>query len=142
MQLSFREKGLWLVLLSLLATFGAYFSAVLPGNTENVAPRHIVLFVAMVVILIALQIAGYVILAISSRRELAASVQSDERDVAIDLRSSRIASYVLATGVFVSLCVGLWVPGNFAFIHTLLTGWVLAQVAEIVSQLTLYRRGV
>lgn len=142
MNLSFREKSLWLLLLSLLAVFGVYFATVLPARSADVAPVHVVNFVAMLVVLVVVQVAGHAILAIASRRELAATVQSDERDTLIHLRSSRLASYVLATGVFCSLCLALWVPGNFAFMHALLAFWVAAQATEIASQLVLYRRGV
>jgi hypothetical protein len=141
MSLSFQEKSLWAVLVSLLIAFGAYFCVVLPASSPNVAPGQIGLFVSLLVFLVVIQITGHTILAIGSRRELAKPLQRDERDTFIDLKSARIGSYVLAAGVFASLCVALLVPGNFAFIHTLLAGWMAAQAAEIVSQLVFYRRG-
>jgi uncharacterized membrane protein len=96
----------------------------------------------MLIVLVILQIVGHAILAIASRRELTAPVQSDERDARISLKSTRLASYVLATGVFCSLCLALLVPGNFAFVHVLLAFWVLAQATGILSELVFYRRGV
>ena len=141
MNLSFREKSLWLLLLSLIVASGWYFAAVLPAQSADVAPFHVARFIGMVILLVALQVAGQVILAIASRRELAGSVQRDERDTLIHLKSSRLASYVLTTGVFCSLSVALLVPGNFAFMHALLAFWMGAQATEIASQLVLYRRG-
>ncbi|MBK8164995.1 MAG: hypothetical protein IPK64_03410 [bacterium] len=41
---------------------------------------------------------------------------------------------------FVVICIGVFVPGNFAFTHALLGAWVLAQLVETGSQLWLYRR--
>ena len=141
MNLTFREKSLWLLLLSLLVANGMYFASVLPTRLSNVAPTHVAMFVGMLILLVIVQVAGQAILAIANRRELAGPIQSDERDALIKLKSSRLASYVLATGVFCSLCVALLVPGNFAFVHVLLAFWVLAQAVEISLQLVLYHQG-
>ena len=141
MNLSFREKSLWLLLLSLIVAFGVYLASILPLRLANVAPTHVGSFVGMLILLVIIQVVGQTLLAIASRRELASPIQSDERDTLIKLKSMRLASYVLATGVFVSICVALLVPGNFAFVHVLLAFWVLAQAVEIVFQLVLYRRG-
>ena len=142
MNLSFREKSLWLLLLSLIVASGWYFAAVLPAQSADVAPFHVAKFVGMVILMVALQVAGSVILSIANRRELAAAVQSDERDALISLKSTRLASHVLTIGVFCSLSVALQVPGNFAFMHVLLAFWMGAQATEIASQLVLYRRGL
>ncbi len=142
MNLSFREKSLGLLVLSLIVIFGFYFASVLPAQFTNVMPSHIMSFIGMLILLIVIQIIGNTLIAIASRRELAAKVLSDERDALINLTSSRLGSYVLSFGVSCSLCIALFVPGNFAFVHTLLAFWVLSQVVETVSQLILYRRGV
>lgn len=141
MNLSFREKSLWLLLLSLTVAFGVYFASVLPLHLANVAPTHVGSFMGMLILLVIIQVVGQTLLAIANRRELASAIQTDERDTLIKLKSMRLASYVLATGVFLSICVALLVPGNFAFVHVLLAFWVLAQAVEIVFQLILYRRG-
>lgn len=142
MSLTFREKSLWLLLLSLVVVFGAYFATALSTASAHVAPVHVVAFICMLIVLVAIQIVGHAVLAIASRRELAASIQSDERDTLISLKSTQRASYVLAVGVFFSLCLAVFVPGNFVFAHVLLAFWVLAQATEILSQLILYRRGL
>lgn len=141
MNLSFREKSLWLLLASLCAVFAVYFASVLPARSPQVAPADIAAFIGTVIVLVAIQVVGHTVLAIASRRELAASVQSDERDELIRLKGARLASYVLAVGVFCSLCLAVLVPGNFVFVHVLLAFWVVAQATEILSQLVLYRRG-
>lgn len=142
MNLSFREKSLWLLLLSLLAAFGFYFASVLPSPMANVAPPHVMTFLGMTILLVVVQVIGQAVLAIAHRRELQARTQSDERDVLISLKSARIGSWILATGVFCALCVAVLVPGNFAFVHVLLAAWAVAQAVEILSQLVLYRRGL
>jgi hypothetical protein len=142
MSLSFREKSLWLLLISPVAAFGYYFASVLPPQSPNITPQHIVTFVGMTVLLVFAQIVGNILLAVGSRRELAGHIQSDERDERITGKGMRIASYVLATGVFTSLCIAVVIPGNFVFVHVLLAFWVFAQAAEITTQLVLYRRGL
>lgn len=142
MSLTFREKSLWLLLLSLLVAFGAYLATAFSAASANVALVHVADFIGMVIALVIFQVVSHILLAIASHRELAASIQSDERDDLIRLKSTQRASYVLGVGVFFSLCLAVLVAGNFVFVHVLLAFWVLAQATEIVSQLILYRRGV
>jgi len=139
MDLSFQEKSLWLMFLSLIAAFGFYFLLVLPAGGANVMPQHIALFVAAVVFLVVTQVAGHVLLAIIYRRSIQSA--TDERDALIGLKGTRNAAYVLATGVFFALTAGVATSGNFVFTHVLLGSWVLAQLVEIGSQLLLHRRG-
>lgn len=141
MSLTFREKSLWFLLVSLAAVFSAYFFTALSAPSEQVNASHISTFFGMLLVLVIIQVIGHIVLAVASRRELAASVQSDERDALIRLKSMRLGSYVLAIGIFISLCLAVVVPGNFVFVHVLLAFWVFAQAIEIASQLVLYRRG-
>ncbi len=133
---SFREKSLWLMLVSLVLGFGVYFALVLPNAVLNVMPGQMALFVLAVVLLVILQIAGHIVIALFDRR-----TEADERDRMIGLKGTRNAAYVLATGVFFALCAALWTPGNFVFSHVLLGFWVLAQAVETGSQLVMYRQG-
>jgi len=136
MNLTFQEKSLWLMFAALIAGFGFYFATVLPAAADDVMPQQVALFVVAVVMLVVVQVAGHIVLAIVDRR-----TRTDERDRLIALKGTRNASYVLATGVFFALCVALVTEGNFAFMHVLLGSWVAAQLVEIGSQLFLYRRG-
>jgi threonine/homoserine/homoserine lactone efflux protein len=120
-----------------LVTFSLYFLAVLPPVYRNVMPNQVVLFTLAVVLLVITQIAGHLLLVIFDRR-----TETDERDRLIELKGTRNAAYVLATGVFTALCVALLTEGNFIFVHVLLAFWVLAQLVEIGSQLVFYRHGV
>lgn len=143
MDISFQEKSLWLVFLSLLLIFGVYFLSVLPVESSQVLPHQIGLFLVLIVFLVLSQIVGHIFLAIVHRRSLAqGQLHSDERDRIIHLKGIRNASYVLATGVFVSICLAILTEGNFLFTHTLLAFWVLAQLVEIGTQLVSYRHGV
>lgn len=136
MDLSFQEKSLWLMGGSLVAVFGLYFASVLPGTAPNVLPQDVARFALAVVVLVVMQIAGHVVIAVADRRST-----TDERDTLIQLKGMRNAGYVLATGVFSTLCLAVVSEGNFVFTHVLLGFWVLAQLVEIGSQLVMYRRG-
>ena len=136
MNLSFQEKSLWLMSVSLVVGFGFYFVTVLPTDAVDVMPHQVVLFVLAIVMLVIMQIVGHIVIAIVDRR-----TETDERDRLIELKGTRNAAYVLATGVFLALCAALLTEGNFVFTHVLLGFWVLAQLMEIGSQLFLYRRG-
>jgi uncharacterized membrane protein len=140
MDLSFQEKSLWLVFVSLIASFGLYaMVGVVPmlplTGARDVMPQQVVLFALAVGVLVIAQIVGHVVIAIVDRQE-----QTDERDRLIAMTGVRNGSYVLATGVFTALCVAVGTEGNFLFTHVLLAFWVLAQLVETGTQLFLYRR--
>ncbi|MDQ3069962.1 MAG: hypothetical protein M3R55_09570 [Acidobacteriota bacterium] len=141
MGLSFQEKSLWLVLSSLVVAYGCYFYQAFANMgpldaAADVQPHQIALFTAAVVLLVIMQVAGHVVIAMVDRRS-----DTDERDRLIGLEGTRNGAYVLAAGVFCSLCVALATEGNFIFTHLLLGSWVLAQLVETASQLVLHRRG-
>ena len=136
MDLTFQEKSLWVMFLGLLAVYGYYFSMVLPSDAVNVMPQHKVLFAVAVAYLVASQVVGHILIAIVDPRD-----ETDERDRLIELKGTRVGSWVLAAGVFITLVVAVQTEGNFLFTHVLLGSWVLSQLVEIGSQLYLYRRG-
>ncbi|MBC8163767.1 MAG: hypothetical protein H7Z42_21375 [Roseiflexaceae bacterium] len=136
MGLSFQEKSLWLMFVSLVGVFGFYFFMVLPTGSANVMPHQMVFFVLAVVLLVITQVVGHIVIAIVNQQ-----TATDERDRLIELKGTRNAAYLLASGVFLALCAALLTEGNFVFTHVLLGFWVLAQLVEIGSQLLLYRRG-
>jgi hypothetical protein len=134
--MSFQEKSLWLMFIGLVGGFGFYFVRVLPSSTAQFMPYQVVFFVLAVVMLVVTQVVGHIIIALFDR-----SANTDERDRLIELKGTRNGAYVLATGVFLALCVALVTESNFIFTHVLLGFWVLAQLVEIGSQLFFYRWG-
>lgn len=135
MSRSFAEKSQWVTLVAVLVSFTSYFAVSLPGAPADIGPQTVVRFMAVVLLLVLLQVAGQVAIALRDRR-----TDTDERDRHIALRGVRNGAYVLSTGVFCALCVGVFVPGNFAFTHVLLGAWVLAQLVESGSCLWMYRK--
>ena len=135
--MSFQEKSLWLMFVSLIVAFGFYFVQVLPAETIDVMPQQIGLFMLAVTLLVVVQIVGHIVIGMVDRRS-----DTDERDRLIGLKGTRNAAYVLATGVFFALSIAVFSDGNFVFTHVLLGFWVASQLVEIGSQLFLYQRGV
>jgi len=136
MGLSFQEKSLWLMFVSLVGCFGFYFAAVLPPDANYVRPEQFVLFAVAVGFLVVLQIVGHAVIAVLDRR-----TTTDERDRLIALKGARNSGFVLGTGVACSLWLAVITVGNFLFTHVLLAFWVLAELVGIATQLVLHRRG-
>ena len=68
MNLSFHEKSLWLMLVTLIGGFTFYYCTVLPARTPDVMPQQIALFFAAVVMLVIAQIIGHILIAVLDRR--------------------------------------------------------------------------
>ena len=134
--LSFREKSLWVQLVSILVIYTYYFWRVIQigdGDPGRIAG----LFVGVVITMIASQIAIIVVIAIHHRPE-----PLDERDRRIALASTRNAYYVLMTGVWCALTVCAMSIGTFWVAHAGLLAVVLAELTRCTTQLVHYRRGI
>lgn len=142
--MSFREKSLWVMLLGLAGASAFYCYTVASVNqvlqpdiawrAMSVLPPMVALFIVAVVGLAVFSVIGHVVMVIVDRR-----TEEDERDRLIALKGEQIGGYVLACGVFFALCLAVISPGNFLFTHLLLAFWVLAQMAEYIAQLVIYR---
>lgn len=134
--LSFREKSLWVTLVSTIAIYGYYFVRVLQIGDGN--PVHAgVVFVGTVIVLIVTQAVTHAALALHKRPE-----RADERDARIALVSTRNAYYVLAAGVWCALSICAMPVSTFWVAQAGLLALVVAEVVRCATQLVLYRRGV
>src|SRR5262245_23152974 len=134
--LTYREKSLWVTVVSTLAIYAFYFWRVLeigdgdPGRVAGV-------FVATVIAMIAANIVVHAALAIHRRPE-----GVDERDRQVALRGTRISYYVLMSGVWGALGVATLSLGTFWVAHAALLAIVIAELVRCGSQLIYYRRGI
>ena len=145
MDMSFREKSIWVMSGGLLLASVIYAYAVssvnlaaqadVPWQELRVLPPMVFLFATAVALLTVFAVIGHLVLAVTDRRGV-----EDERDRRIGLKGARVGGIVLACGVFFALCLAVLTTGNFWFSHVLLGFWVLAQLAEYLTQLVLYRR--
>jgi hypothetical protein len=139
MELSFREKSQWLVIVAMPVVYGYYFYRVLPPSGPEITSEHISLFLGLLVPLVAIFIVGAAVMALGGGAE---SIQDDERDRLIALKSLRNAHYILASGAVLSVSCALFTEGNFWFAHLMLATLVLAQLLESSSRLFYYRQGL
>jgi hypothetical protein len=137
MESTFKEKSLMLMFATTALAFGYYFIAILPQASVDLGVENIALFLAVLIIMVIIQIAGHIIIAVVDRPD----EESDERDRLIALKSVRNGAYLLGTGVIASIGCALTTDGNFIFVHVLFAFLVMAQLLEYGSQLYFYRRG-
>lgn len=143
--MSFHEKSLWLLFISLIAVFGSYYYFALlvePGGNGRAVPVNAALIVGLIVILVIVQVLGSALLALAGK--LAGTTDGpqglDERDRMHELLGARNGSFVLAAGIFFALCAALLTSGDSLFVHLLLGSWVLAQLVDTGTQIFLNRR--
>ena len=145
MNLTFKEKSLWLMLIGLLVFSGFYSYTVSQVNqliqpdanwlAMKVLPQMVGLFIAATLLLVIISVVGHIVIALIDRRS-----DEDERDKLIELKGERVGGYVLVNGVFFALCISVISSGNFLFTHVLLAFWLLAQMANFATQLIIYRK--
>jgi hypothetical protein len=139
MDLSFREKYEYVVIVGLLVVYGYYFSRVLPPSGSDISTGQVTLFVGLLVLLIVIFVVGAIALEVQNRSD---AVPDDERDKLITLKSTQNAHFLLAAGSVTAIISALLTDGNFWFVHVLLATLVLSQLLESLSRLYYYRQGV
>ena len=66
----------------------------------------------------------------------------DERDRLIELRSTRVAAYLLAVGVCAGIELSVVRADGFRIAQALIAALVIAEIAYGTVKVALYRRGV
>jgi hypothetical protein len=139
--MTFPEKSALTMTAILLAVFGWYFWLVLGPIAGAGSPARDYAYTAVMGVALAavtvLATVSHIILAIVFHRQ--ANVR-DERDRLINLRSTRIACYLLVTGVFAGLGLAVARADRFWIAQVLVASLVLASVVESVVKVALYRR--
>ena len=139
--MTFPEKSALTMTAVLVAVFGWYFWLVLGPIAGAGTPARDFAYTAVMGVALAavtvLVTVSHIILAIVFHRQ--ANVR-DERDRLISLRSTRVAGYLLAAGVFAGLGLAVARADRFWIAQVLVASLVLAAVAESVVKAALYRR--
>ncbi|MCY3812919.1 MAG: hypothetical protein OXH15_14075 [Gammaproteobacteria bacterium] len=139
MDTSFEEKSVWIQLLSLVVGLGGYLvvAGLMLSNGVNALPAFVPVFAVAIVLIVAINVAGHVVAAISSRGD-----GPDERDRLIGYRAESRSSWILgvgAIGAIIALILsvsGVWVA------HLLLISLFGSEAAKEVAQIVYYRRGI
>jgi hypothetical protein len=154
MNMSFREKSIWISLIATLLIFGDYFLnvislGVLPADAAKTAALGLSLRALFLIIIVEIIFQG--MLAVSNRK--AAELGADERDKLFEYKGNNFGYTVLVIGVFITLGRIVFLEINPEFIeqtngltiplltaHILLFSFILSEVVRFSAQLYYYRR--
>ncbi len=148
MTTSFKEKSLWITLVTISIVFSIYFVFVVDAFWEAYTmtdpnfiklPALIPSFIAAIILMVVIIAAFHVALAIAHRKE--ALLGDDERDTLIELKSTRISYFILVLGFWLSGLSMLWLP-PLAMANILAFFFFLGEIVGFSSQLYFYRKGV
>lgn len=131
--LTYQEKSLYAILAAELVVYGLYFARI--SNT----PADLARLCGSVVLLVLVQIAAQIVLAILSRDRI-----TDERDLRIRALSYRAAYFTLTFGIFAIFAL-LWTGASYGsvfLINILFAAFLLAEIVRLATQLILYRTAV
>lgn len=153
MDMSFREKSIWISLVSTILIFGDYFLNLLSlsGLPVDVAKSAALgLFLRSIFLIIVVEIVFQGMLALSNRK--AAELGADERDKLFEYKGNNIGYTILVIGVFITLGRIVFIELNPEFIqdsgllnipfltaHILLFSFILSEVVRFFGQLYYYR---
>ena len=138
--MSFREKSAWISFFCLLIFGGLYGWHVVQVEFFHARDNPMVYVGGTFAALVALEIALHVAIAIQSPKE--ARTPKDERERLIDLRASRVAFYVLLIGTFLSIGIGMHLPGanRFLMANCMMGSIITTLLVRFGTQIVLSRR--
>lgn len=136
---SFEEKSVWVQLVGLVIVMVGYFavSGVMMAKGAVVLVPYVPVFAVAVGLLLAVNIAGHVIAALTGKPE-----KRDERDRLIGWRAESNSSWLLAAGVFCALSAMVFRVETVWVAHLLLASMFGSEILKLSLQAVYYRRGV
>lgn len=143
--MSFWEKSTLTILASILLVYGWYgfqvFGLISSGNTDLEAIRWLILIT--VIALVVIITGGHIIIAVLEKKHSGEVDDGyDEREQLIEHRSNTRHTYVLSSGVLVTIGFALFDASMFAIVNILIGFHALADVVKLGAKLIDYRRGV
>jgi hypothetical protein len=138
--MSFREKSTWITFVLLLVVFGFYFVSVAGQLIRPVHPHpnFFMLFFALLLIIIVMEIVLHAIASIRSPAD--AKTPADERDSHIALKAKRPAFFVLMAAAFLAVAVAHLGVGVWPMLNAMLFAIWLGELTNYGAQLYFYRR--
>jgi hypothetical protein len=142
LNLSFKEKSIWISLVIVLVIFVGYFSQVYEGLVAGTLDKAgaSALFIGAVIAVVILEIALHIVVAIFNPKE--ADQPTDERDHLFSMRSGNISGWILGVAVLMIAAQTFMTDMNSMWVANLLLFAVfVSQVASYILQIFYYRRG-
>jgi hypothetical protein len=140
--MAFHEKSAWIMSLALLLGGIFYFGVVARISSElgHLVPPMLPLVAVYTAVLIAVAIAGHIVIALMAPKE--ASARLDERERLLAVRAGHHSGSIFGAGVVVSLGLYLFsYDGNLLF-YCVFGSLMVSQIAEYGLQIVLYRTTV
>lgn len=141
--MSFREKSAWITLITLIVLSVAFVLHLPWPWTLRPEPGGFIFHVLMLAIgtFIAVEIIAHIIIAIWSPRD--AKTPKDEREILIELKSTRIAAFVYSFLSLGSLFVALHLvfANVIGIAYLVLISFVIAEIIKYAMRIFYYRRG-
>lgn len=134
MNMTFKEKSQWIQLIAILLVFGSYFLSINFESTENFLPNSIYHFIGLIAALVILNILGHALTASLNKPE-----GQNQRNQLIELKVTRIKSFLLATGIVMSVLVSLKLQNDFYTVIASILALVGSEIVEKVLQIIYYR---
>jgi len=138
---TYEEKGTWVYLVVVVATFGAYVAVLL--SRADGGPLADVAYVAPLLwtigISIVVSVVGRVVVEIARPSD---SLAADARDKDIDRHGEYVGFHVLSVGVVGALVLTLVEAEHFWIANAIFLAFVLNAVTSSVVKLVAYRRGL
>lgn len=137
--MSFREKSAWVTLIAILLVCTLFFSH---GPNIFVPHPHPAAFQAMIscfVAFILIKIIAQVVLYVRNPKD--ARTPKDEREQLIDLKATRIASYVYVLGTFLAVLTLHHGATGRAVGYFVLLSFVIAEICNQTARIVYHRRG-
>lgn len=137
--MSFEQKSVWIQLVSLVVGLGGYLvvAGLMLSNGVSALPPFVPIFAVAIVLIVAVNIAGHVVAAITSRSD-----EADERDRLIACCAESRSSWILGVGVIGAIMALILSVGGVWVAHLLLISLFGSEVAKDVLQIVYYRRGI
>jgi ABC-type sugar transport system permease subunit len=135
--MTFKEKSIFIQLVTILLVFGSYFLNMDYNFSDGFPPDLSFHFVWLIVVLIVLNIVGHIFAAAFNKPE-----NEDERDTLIELKATRIKAFILTSSMVITLLVSLKLQNEYITINLLLLFLVASEVIEKAIQLFYYRKGI
>jgi len=142
MNLSFKEKSIWISLITTIIVFGYYFARVfgILNQSTGGTTELIVLYIGVVIFMVILVIVSHILLAIIYTKE--ANDLADERDKLIELKATKSSYLILVVGVFGTVGNLLTDKSPIMTANIILLFFVLAEIVGDSIKLYYYRKGV
>ena len=141
MNLSYREKIIWISLISTVLIFGYYFfQAFRVFNNPDIENTTLVsLFIGVVILISIIQVVLIIILSIVNKKE--AEKGGDERDKLIEAKATKISYFILSAGAWTTAFGILITSSAFILINVLIFFLIIAEIVGFSMQLIYHRRG-